>query len=315
MTATAAGVLLGLSLGAGALLLALSAPPVRPVRLDQRLAPYLRDAPRPSRLLVAEPRAGSSFVLALRKMLGPLLVEAVRRVDRVIGGRGAVRRRLAALGSAQTVDEFRLEQVVWGGVGLAAGVAGSGLLAVAAGGFQPLSTLLLAGCGAVGGVLGRDWWLTQQVQRRHRAILTEFPVVAELLALAVTAGEGATGAIERVCRLTGGELTRDLSGAMGRSRAGVPLVGALAELRDRTGLDPLARFLDGMIIAIERGTPLADVLRAQAADIREAGKRALLEAGGRKEILMLVPVVFLLLPVTVLFALFPGLINITELVR
>jgi len=33
------------------------------------------------------------------------------------------------------------------------------------------------------------------------------------------------------------------------------------------------------VVAIERGTPLADVLRAQATDVREVGKRALLEAG------------------------------------
>jgi tight adherence protein C len=51
---------------------------------------------------------------------------------------------------------------------------------------------------------------------------------------------------------------------------------------------------------------VAEVLRAQAVDVREAGKRALMEAGGRKEIAMMVPVVFLVLPVTVLFALFPG---------
>jgi tight adherence protein C len=61
-----------------------------------------------------------------------------------------------------------------------------------------------------------------------------------------------------------------------------------------------------MAIAVQRGTPLADVLRAQATDVREMGRRTLLEAGGRKEIAMLVPVVFLVLPVTVIFALFPG---------
>jgi hypothetical protein len=44
-----------------------------------------------------------------------------------------------------------------------------------------------------------------------------------------------------------------------------------------------------LVVAIERGTPLADVLRAQAVDVREIGKRALLEAGGRKEISMMVP--------------------------
>jgi tight adherence protein C len=71
-------------------------------------------------------------------------------------------------------------------------------------------------------------------------------------------------------------------------------------------LPALVRFVDGMAIAVERGTPLADVLRAQAGDAREEARRALLESGGRKEIAMLVPVVFFVLPVTVVFALFPG---------
>jgi len=44
-------------------------------------------------------------------------------------------------------------------------------------------------------------------------------------------------------------------------------------------------------VAIERGTPLADVLRAQAADVRALGKRQLLESGGRKEIAMMVPAI------------------------
>ena len=39
-------------------------------------------------------------------------------------------------------------------------------------------------------------------------------------------------------------------------------------------------------VAIERGTPLVDVLHARAADVREAGRRALVESGARKEVLM-----------------------------
>ena len=79
--------------------------------------------------------------------------------------------------------------------------------------------------------------------------------------------------------------------------------------------EAFARFVQGVVVGIERGTPLADVLRAQAVDVRELGKRALLEAGGRKEISMMVPVVFMILPVTVLFALYPGLITLTSLAR
>ena len=69
----------------------------------------------------------------------------------------------------------------------------------------------------------------------------------------------------------------------------------------------LSRFVDGLVVAIERGTPLADVLRAQAQDVRDNAKRELMETAGKKEIGMMAPVVFLILPLTVLFAMFPGL--------
>ncbi len=152
----------------------------------------------------------------------------------------------------------------------------------------------------------RDRWLSREVAVREERMMAEFPTIAELLALAVAAGEGAVGALERVTRISHGELARELGRALADARAGASLVQALQGIASRTSLPPLARFVDGVAIAVERGTPLADVLRAQAVDVREAGKRALLEAGGRKEIAMMVPVVFLVLPVTVLFALFPG---------
>jgi tight adherence protein C len=183
------------------------------------------------------------------------------------------------------------------------------------GGIDPVLVVLAALGGLLAGVLGRDWWLTRELERREQAMLSEFPVVADLLALSVVAGESPVDALERVCRLTGGELARDLDQALARARAGTPMTKALSDLAEQTTMESFSRFLQGLVVAIERGTPLADVLRAQAVDVREVGKRALLEAGGRKEISMMVPVVFLILPVTVLFALFPGLLTLTSLAR
>ncbi|GAB2734816.1 hypothetical protein GCM10027090_02850 [Sinomonas soli] len=80
---------------------------------------------------------------------------------------------------------------------------------------------------------------------------------------------------------------------------------------DRLGLAPISRFVDGLAIAIERGTPLADVLRAQAQDVRDVAKRELMEAAGKKEIGMMVPLVFGVLPLTVVFAVYPGVAAIT----
>jgi tight adherence protein C len=306
MTPGAQGAVLGLLGGAGLLLVAGRLPAMRRPSLDDRLAPYLRDTARPSRLLRTE-RALTPFP-TLERIVAPVMADAVRLIERLLGGATSARQRLDRAGRGKTLDEFRAEQVIWGCAGLAAGI-GLSLLFTARGSFRPVPLLVLCVVCTLTGVLARDRWLSREVARREERMLAEFPTVAELLALAVTAGEGAVGALERVARIGRGELAGELRRAVADARAGASLVNALQGIADRTGLPPLARFVDGMSVAIERGTPLADVLRAQAVDVREAGKRALLEAGGRKEIAMMVPVVFLVLPVTVLFALFPGFLG------
>jgi len=309
MSLPVVGALLGLLAASGLCLAVAASPPMRRPRLDDRLAPYLRDAPRPSRLLT-QTRTLTPFP-TMERLLGPLLRDAASFIDRVIGGTSSVRRRLDQTGRDLTVEQFRIEQVIWGASGLLAGVALAVFSAVRGSASRPAAFLILSLVLALAGVLARDRALTNEVTRREAKMLTEFPTVAELLALSVAAGEGAVGALERVTKLSRGELSRELGRALADARAGASLVNALEGMAARTSLPALARFVDGMAIAVERGTPLADVLRAQAMDVREQGRRALLEAGGRKEIGMLVPVVFLVLPVTVVFALFPGFYNLS----
>jgi len=304
VNATLAGMALGALGGTGLALAVAYAPPLRTPRLDDRLAPYLRDAPRPSRLLAA-PETLTPFP-TLERLLRPVLADAARHLDRWFGGAASLRRRLTQAGRGMTLEQFRAEQVVWGAFGLLAGLAVT-VLAVVTGRTANAFGLMFVSLGlALFGVLARDRWLTREVEVREQRMLVEFPTIAELLALAVTAGEGPVGALERVTRISGGELAAELRSALNDAKAGASLIAALEGIASRTSLPALARFVDGVAIAVERGTPLAEVLRAQAVDVREAGKRALLESGGRKEIAMLVPVVFLVLPVTVVFALFPG---------
>ena len=312
------GSLVGAGLGflaaVGVIIAVRATPAMRPIRLADRIAPYLGDTPPPSRLL-ARPSATSAPFTVARRLFGPVLSEAIALLERVVGGSGSVRRRLDGLGRRSTVEDFRIEQVLWGVAAMVLAALVTLGLGILRGGVAPVLVVLVALGGLVAGVLGRDWWLGRELERREQAMLAEFPVVADLLALAVVAGESPIDALERVCRLTGGELAHDLDRALARARAGTPATKALAALAEQTRMEAFARFLQGLVVAIERGTPLADVLRAQAVDVREVSKRALLEAGGRKEISMMVPVVFLILPVTVLFALFPGLVTLTSLAR
>jgi tight adherence protein C len=121
--------------------------------------------------------------------------------------------------------------------------------------------------------------------------------------------------LERTVGRSRGELSRELASVLADLRAGEPFTTAMERLAIRVPVPAVVRFVDGLVVATERGTPLGDVLRAQAADVREQHKRDLIEAGGRREVLMLVPVVFLELPVVILFALYPGLVSLSQLAR
>ncbi len=276
----------------------------RRVRLDDRLAPYLR-TPRSSSARLGGLDARTPFP-TLERLIAPVMADGVRLVTRLGSPSAELRGRLERAGRPESVEQFRAAQVVWGVIGLAGGLALA--LALAAGrGTSPLAgSLLVLACG-LAGVLARDQLLGRQVRHREERMLAELPTVAELLALSVGAGEGPVGALERVVRTTHGVLADELARTLADARSGTPLTLALERLADRTGLAPLTRFAEGVAVAVERGTPLAEVLRAQAQDVRESGRRALMEAGGRKEVLMMVPVVFLILPITVAFAVFPSL--------
>jgi tight adherence protein C len=297
------GAWLGAILFAGALLVFVGLPVNRRPGLDARLAPYLRDTARPSRLLAVRRDAGGPGWL---QILDPVVRELGRGVERLLGGAASVRRRLQRAGLPPDVEGFRAEQVVWGVAGGVLGVVAATLIWLSRGG-SVLPLVLVVFCAVGTGVVARDQMLTMSATKRERQMLAEFPTIAELLALAVGAGEGATGALERVCRLSHGQLAAELRQCLADARAGANLPAALQGLADRTGLVSLARFVDGIVVAVERGTPLADVLRSQAQDVREAGRRSVMEEGGKKEIAMMVPVVFLVLPVTILFAIYPGI--------
>lgn len=300
------GGLLGGAVACGLLLAVSRLADLRRPQLAVRVLPYVRDLPQMSRRLelqVTPPRS------AFAALFGPMLTSAADTLERVLGGATSVRRRLERANLQTTVHDFRIEQVTWGLVAFAVSAALALLIAVGSPG-RTVPLLVLCLVAFVVGVLLRENRLTAQVTERERRILAEFPTVAELLALSVAAGEGPVSAIDRVVARSHGELAAELSRVLADIRTGTPVARALDQMAQRSGLPVVARFAEGMAVALERGTPLAEVLHAQAADVREAGRRQLIESGARKEIFMMVPVVFLVLPVTVLFAFWPGVVGL-----
>jgi len=259
-----------------------------------RVQPYIRDV-RPE-LQVARGTRWQQRVL--------------EAADRLLGGHASVDRRLSRLGTGGgSVEAFRLGQLIWAACGFATATAAA-MAAWATGGGNVASLLSACVLGAVGGAFACDQHLTSRVGRRERQLREELPVAADLLALAVAAGESPVVGLERVCRIMHGVLADEITDVLGDVRTGTSVVDAFDVMGARTGVPSIARFAEGLAVALERGTPLVDVLHAQAADARESARRDLIEEGGRREIAMMFPVVFLLLPVTVIFAFYPGYVGL-----
>jgi tight adherence protein C len=253
------GGMLGAALGLGLFLVVTAVRDSRRTPIAVRVLPYLRDLPRPDSLPV--PVAPTN---AFAGVFGPVLGSAAGAVEKVLGGAESVRRRLVRAGLEPDVARFRVEQVLWG---LAAFAVVAVPAAVVAASSPERSVPLMIFCAVAFalGVLLRENRLTSQVARRERLILEEFPTVAELLALAVAAGESPVAALDRVVRRTHGELSAELGRVLAQVRTGTPIARAFDEMAARSGLAVVSRFAEGIAIAVERGTPLTDVLHASSA--------------------------------------------------
>ncbi|OUZ08921.1 hypothetical protein BHE97_12405 [Aeromicrobium sp. PE09-221] len=292
------GALIGLLFSTGLVLVVVAWRESRRPALMVRVGPYVRD------LRVHDP-AMETF--------GPRLVAIWRatttRVGELVGSGPSVSRRLVRAGDPGELEEFRMQQAQWGLAGF--GGAFAIALAASARGASLVPMLVLCLAGGLFGVFVCDRRLTARVRDREQRLVREFPVAADLLALAVAAGESPRAAVERVAARLRGPLGDEFVRLLADIRSGTPVPDAFAALGRRTGVPSIARFAEAMAVAVERGTPLVDVLHAQSADVRDAGRRALVESAGRREITMMIPVVFLVLPVTVIFAFYPGWVSLT----
>ena len=280
------GALLGLVFAAGLLLVGSWLRARRPMTVLARIGPFVNSA---SGLPVSrrEPVSSGTAWATLWLLVAPVIPH--------VPGRGPNARSVPTSPS----------RLAWPIGGMVIGGLFAVLLTHRSGSITGVA--VLASIGALAGWLTCDRVTAVQVRRRRQRIERQLPAVADLLAFAVSAGESPLAALERVATTTSGELSGEIREAIADVRSGAALDVALASMGSRVASTPLQRFIDGLLIALERGTPIAHVLRAQASDARADELRQLLELAGRKDVLMLVPVVFLILPTVVLVALYPGL--------
>jgi tight adherence protein C len=212
-----------------------------------------------------------------------------------------------------TLTGFRRKQIIIAGYATLAAIAWAFLRLGSGKGLSPVLSLALLIGAFIGGGWFAKWSLAGQAKKRRLSIEEQLPAILDLLAFAVSAGEPVLLALRRISKSCTGPLVAELGKVVNSVNSGDGLVPALNQMSGQIESQPLTRATHSLELALERGTPLVQVLRAQAADARAHQLRMLLVLAGQKGTSMMLPVVFLILPMIVAVALYPGMIALQVL--
>jgi tight adherence protein C len=201
---------------------------------------------------------------------------------------------------------------------LTAAASGAGVGALFAAGHLftaaiPAQAPALIGLGAAAGVLAQRIRRKRAADNRASRLLRELPTVADTLALSVLAGESVGGAIERFVSSSRGVAAEELGEALADHRAGSGLAEALARTASSTAHAEAGRLYDLLGHAHRTGGRLADALADLAVDYRAALARDLTAEGGRRALAAYGPILALMVPVTLIFLMYPTLAGLNAL--
>ncbi len=197
------------------------------------------------------------------------------------------------------------------GAGAAAGwLLASGNLFVEA---TPGATLSLPALGAAAGLLVRRLRHRRAAQARALHLRRELPTVADTLALSVLAGASVGGAVEQFAAASRGVAAAELGAVATDHRKGLGFPDALRLAAERTTHAEAGRLYDLLGHAHRSGGRLADALAELAVDYRAALSRDLTAEGGRRALAAYGPILALMVPVTLLFLMYPTLTGLSAL--
>jgi tight adherence protein C len=138
----------------------------------------------------------------------------------------------------------------------------------------------------------------------------EFPSVIQIMAVLTSAGLSPVRAIQAIATSSSTLLAQEFLVVVADIQRGYSMVSALEAFALRVKTPTARRFSMTVAIALDRGSPIASTLIEQARDITLSSKNRLQREAGRREVMLMIPVVFLIMPISVLFALWPSMRNL-----
>lgn len=261
--------------------------------LAQRLRPYVPGG------MAGDARSGLLSTESFRDVVGPLSRSLGERLAKLFGVSEELAVKLDRIHSPLDVTAFRVRQI--GRMTAALGVAG--LVGVAIRPPLLVGLLLLVGAPLLAFLV-----LEQQVSSasaaRQRRLFLELPVLAEQLAMLLSAGYSLGSALTRLSTRGTGVCAEDLRRVIGRIRQGLSEVDALREWADVANVPALDRLVP--VLALNReASDLGRLISEEARGIRRDVQRELVETMERRGQSVWIPVTVATLVPGVIFMAIP----------
>jgi tight adherence protein C len=179
-------------------------------------------------------------------------------------------------------------------------------------GMSPFITVGLTLMFGVGGFLFPNYWLSVKTSARQTEILKALPDALDMMTIAVDAGLGLSGAMQRICDNWDNALVDEFTRVLAEVRLGRSRSEALESMAKRTGVQEVASFVLALTLAERMGANIAKVLHIQAEQMRVARRQRAEQLAREASIKMLFPLVFLIFPAMFAVILGPAIPQLLE---
>jgi tight adherence protein C len=140
----------------------------------------------------------------------------------------------------------------------------------------------------------------------------ELSKILQMLAIMISAGESSIAALRYISERSSGRLATLIKASLENYNNNGNLFSTLEFVSSATNSTQVRRLLNAIRISSERGSPMLDTLQNQVRSLNKEIKVNLLNKAGKSEIALLVPVVFLILPTSILFAVWPSIYGLSN---
>ena len=135
----------------------------------------------------------------------------------------------------------------------------------------------------------------------------ELVSILQMASIMISAGESPVTSLKHIAERSEGIIPEMMRREFNNLESGGSLVKTLDYLAVTSSSKQVKRLGNSIQVAIDRGSPILQVIQNQVNSINKEIHTHLLRKSGKSEIALLIPVVFLILPVSILFAIWPSL--------